>query len=147
MKYPYDVYRMKVEDHIFWVAESKDLKGCVGQGETMAEAVSELEVNEEDWLTAAKEFNIPIPEPSINEPVKYSGKITLRISPFVHERVTKAANAQGISINAFLNEAVVNYVASIESHSVQTSSYVQENVPKYSNNPLRNIFVGKTAFA
>ena len=32
MKYEFEVYQMKVEDHLFWVAKSKILKGCVGQG-------------------------------------------------------------------------------------------------------------------
>ena len=31
MKYEFEVYQMKVEDHLFWVAKSKILKGCVGQ--------------------------------------------------------------------------------------------------------------------
>lgn len=67
MKYPYKTYRTKVEDHTFWVAESNDLASCVGQGDTLDEALIELEQNEADWLAAAKEFNIPIPEPSITK--------------------------------------------------------------------------------
>ena len=35
MRYGFNVYQMKVEDHVFWIAESKDLKGCVGQGDTI----------------------------------------------------------------------------------------------------------------
>ena len=29
MKYEFEVYQMKVEDHLFWVAKSKIFKGCV----------------------------------------------------------------------------------------------------------------------
>lgn len=60
MKYKYKLYKTEVEGHVFWVAESKELKGCVGQGETAEEALSELETNEEEWLDAAKEFSIPV---------------------------------------------------------------------------------------
>ena len=61
MLYPFRVYQNKVEEHVFWVAKSTCLKGCVGQGETAEEAISELEVNEQEWLVTAKEAGIPIP--------------------------------------------------------------------------------------
>lgn len=63
MKYKCDVYKTEVEGHVFWIAESKELKGCVGQGETAEKALSELKTNEEEWLDAAKMFEIPIPTP------------------------------------------------------------------------------------
>ncbi len=56
---------MTVEGHAFWVAESKALKGCVGQGETSQEAIEELEQNEKEWLSAAAEVGIPIPAPIV----------------------------------------------------------------------------------
>ena len=62
MKYPYYTYSDTVEGHTFWVAKSLALKGCVGQGDTRDEAVSELATNKEDWLEEAKEFGIHIPQ-------------------------------------------------------------------------------------
>ena len=62
MKYPFSVYQAKVENHVFWVAESPALNGCVGQGETPDEAIKELELNEASWLETAKEFGISIPD-------------------------------------------------------------------------------------
>lgn len=38
MKYEFEVYQMQVEDHLFWVARSKILKGCLGQGDTAEDA-------------------------------------------------------------------------------------------------------------
>ena len=61
MKYDYRVYRMKVENHEFWIAESKELKGCIAQGETKEEAIAELELNEIEWLKTSKEFDIETP--------------------------------------------------------------------------------------
>ena len=61
MKYKFKLYPMQVENHQFWVAESKSLKGCVSQGETAEEAIQELAQNEKEWLIAAKEYGIPIP--------------------------------------------------------------------------------------
>lgn len=126
MKYPYKTYRTKVEDHTFWVAESNDLTGCVGQGDTLDEALIELEQNEADWLAAAKEFNIPIPEPSLTEVPKFSGKVTLRISPFTHQQSYKLAQEQKISLNQFFNEAIVSYIAHMESPQSQVTTVVQD---------------------
>ena len=63
MKYDFSTYQMEVEGHRFWVAESKTLNGCVGQGDDVASAIQELEENEITWLDTAKEFRIPIPPP------------------------------------------------------------------------------------
>lgn len=45
----------------FYVAMSRSLRGCVGQGVTTEEAIAELEENERVWLETAKEFGVPIP--------------------------------------------------------------------------------------
>ena len=45
MLYEASIYQMEVEGRSFWVAESKVLKGCVGQGATSEEAILELESN------------------------------------------------------------------------------------------------------
>ena len=63
MKHDFNTYQMEVEGHRFWVAESKILKGCVGQGDDVSSAIQELEENEITWLDTAKEFRIPIPPP------------------------------------------------------------------------------------
>ena len=110
MKYEFEVYQMKVEDHLFWVAKSKVLKGCVGQGETASEAISELEANENDWLETAALCNIPIPSVSVRtDAPQYSGKMSLRFSPFVHEQASDLAKKQGISLNQYINDAIVYY--------------------------------------
>ena len=62
MKYPFYTYIDEVEGHTFWVAKSLSLKGCLGQGDTEADAISELAVNENDWLEEAGEFGIAIPK-------------------------------------------------------------------------------------
>ena len=51
MNYEFVAYQMDVENHVFWVAKSKALNGCLGQGDTLAEAIAELESNEVEWLS------------------------------------------------------------------------------------------------
>lgn len=42
MKYPFNVFQMQVEQHVFWVAKSAQLNGCIGQGDSMEDAINEL---------------------------------------------------------------------------------------------------------
>lgn len=109
MKYAYSVYEMKVEEHKFWTAESKVLKGCVGQGESDTEAIEELRLNEIEWLETAKEFGIAIPESNYVVEEEYSGKFSTRVSKRVHKEAAEMAKSQGISLNQYVNDAIVFY--------------------------------------
>lgn len=118
MKYGFNVYQTQVEDHVFWIAESKDLKGCVGQGETINEALLELELNEQEWLDTAAECGIPIPDISIEVPSEYSGKFMTRVSPKVHKEAVENANKEGISLNQYVNNAIVTMNANVSTTHV-----------------------------
>ncbi len=120
MRYGFDVFQTKVEDHVFWVAKSKDLKGCAGQGETMEKALQELELNESEWLVTAVEVGIPVPDPSIEIANEYSSKFVVRISPFVHREASEQAKKQGISLNQYVNNAIVTMnTASVTADAVK----------------------------
>ena len=111
MLYPFQVYQSRVEQHVFWVAKSAALKGCVGQGDTAEEAVSELEANEREWLEAAKEAGIPIPAVPVEASQEYSGKLTVRIAPSVHRDAAQLAKAVKVSLTHFISDAIVNWNA------------------------------------
>ena len=72
MKYGFRAYKTQVGEHVFWAAESKDLKGCVGQGDTLDEALDELSINEDEWLEAAEKYGIDIPQATIEKFNDYS---------------------------------------------------------------------------
>ena len=119
MKYPFNVYLTQVEEHYFWIAECKSLKGCVGQGDTIEEAIAELEMNENEWLKTAKEYGILIPEIPVNREVEYSGKFTVRVSPYVHKNAVELAREQGISLNQYVNDAIV-----AQNAALKTTNYI-----------------------
>ena len=50
------------EDHSF-VAEVPELPGCMADGQTYQEALSNAEVIIDEWIETAKELGRPIPEP------------------------------------------------------------------------------------
>ena len=113
MKYPFSVFQTEVENHIFWIAKSNLLKGCVGQGDTQEEAIKELSENEKAWLETVKEVGIDIPKVPVEKVSKYSGKMTLRISPSVHLQAAEFAKKEGISLNQYINDAIVSRNSSL----------------------------------
>lgn len=121
MEYEFKMYPMQVEDHHFWVAESKCLKGCVGQGDTAEEALNELSANEQEWIATARECGIPIPEKTTKSPIVCSGKISLRVSPVVHEDAMETAKELDISLNQFINDAIISYISNVKSRLLKTS--------------------------
>lgn len=111
MKYPYTVYQAVVEGHTFWIARCPSLKGCVGQGETIEEALNELEANEAEWIVTAEECGIEVPPIPVVQETVPSGKFTVRVSPSVHQLAIECAHEQGISLNQYINDAIVSYNA------------------------------------
>ena len=111
MLYPFQVYQTQVEEHKFWVAKSASLKGCVGQGETSDEAISELAQNEQEWIATAKEVGIPIPPVPVESASDYSGKLTVRIAPRVHRDAAVIAKAERVSLTQYISDAIGNWNA------------------------------------
>lgn len=62
IKYPFNVKKMDVEGHKFYVIESCSLKGLSAQGGTLIDALKLFAELESEWLETAKQYNIPIPE-------------------------------------------------------------------------------------
>ncbi len=46
-----------------WVADIPDLESCSAFGATPEEALAEVKIAEEAWLSAAREAGRPVPEP------------------------------------------------------------------------------------
>ncbi len=124
MRYPYRTQLIQEADgERYWVARSDSLKGCIGTGETLDEAVRELEENEIAWLETAREYGIEIPSVQVEREGEYSGKFTVRISPFEHRRAVEQAKKQGVSLNQYVCNAIINYSA-----EERTADYISESV-------------------
>lgn len=111
MKYPFNVTFTKEGNESYWVARSLCLKGCIGVGNSPEEATAELTENESAWLESAAEIGMEIPEIPVERKNTYSGKLSLRISKSVHERAAEEAKKEGISLNQFINDAIVSYTS------------------------------------
>lgn len=142
MLYEFVVYPMIVEEHSFWVAESKALKGCVGQGDTPDVAFKELEANEQEWINSAKKYGITIPQQVKKTGQQYSGKLTLRVSSYTHEKASVNAKDLGVSLNQYLNDAVVTYNAQVEKRNVVVTYKENQNTSEVCWTKKINLFKG-----
>lgn len=69
--------------------------------------MQELASNEIAWLETAAQVGIPIPPVPEESEQDYSGKLTLRVAPNVHRSAARLAKMEGISLNQYINDAVV----------------------------------------
>ncbi|MFC1937585.1 toxin-antitoxin system HicB family antitoxin [Chloroflexota bacterium] len=113
LNYPVTLYH--AEEGGF-AAEIEDLPGCLTQGETVEEAMENIEEARQLWVKAAYEDGVEIPIPRTDE--EYSGRFLVRIPKSLHRRLAEQARYQGVSLN--------QYVESILSAGASTQSVVGE---------------------
>lgn len=64
MDYPINIVRLSSEDGGGYLAFFPDLIGCMSDGETPAEALTNGLLAFDEWMDAAKERGLPIPQPN-----------------------------------------------------------------------------------
>jgi predicted RNase H-like HicB family nuclease len=97
-----------VNDDNSYSAEIMEFSGCYSQGETIEEAMSNLNEMAEEWIEASLERGQNIPEPEINQ--GYSGRIVLRMPKGLHRRAARMAEREGVSLNQYLVTSVASRV-------------------------------------
>lgn len=80
-----------------FVAEVRELPGCISQGETIEEAAVRVADAMTSWISIAIEDGIAIPEP--RDPASYSGRLLLRIPRSLHADLARQAEDEGVSLN------------------------------------------------
>lgn len=98
LNYPFNV-KPDLDDGGY-IAEFPDLRYCVGTGDTIEEAIEDAMIAKEEWIKAAYEHNVTIPEPVSNE--EFNGRVTLRLPKSLHRNVIETAKKEGVSANQFL---------------------------------------------
>ena len=82
-----------------YVADYPELPGCLTVGESIEEAMNNALDAKKEWLHAAIQEGIAIPEPSSLD--DYSGQFKLRIPKSLHRSLSSHAKAEGISMNQY----------------------------------------------
>ena len=92
-----------------YFAEVLELPGCFTQGDTLEEAVRNLEEAMSGWLSSALDAGQVIPEPLALR--GYSGHVALRMPKSLHREAVRRAELEGVSLNQYLVIAVEAHVA------------------------------------
>ncbi len=98
---------LRKDDDGTYAAEVLEFSGCLGAGDTPNEAMADLEAAMDLWVRSEIRQGHDIPTPLDTR--AYSGRVTLRIPPSVHERAALWASVEGLSLNRLLATAIAAY--------------------------------------
>lgn len=99
MKLPYKIELIPDVDEGGFAVSCPELPGCLTCGETIAEAMINIEDAKREWIGAALEDGIAVPEPNALE--DYSGQFKLRIPKSLHKQLAEHSKKEGISMNQY----------------------------------------------
>ena len=99
MSLNYTIEVIKDEAEGGYVASYPQLKGCITCAKDIASAVEMLEDAKREWIAAALEDGVSIPEPNCTE--RYSGQFKLRIPKSLHRELADGSKREGISMNQY----------------------------------------------
>ncbi len=95
IEYPFTVRKLSQEDGGGYLAEAIDLNGCMADGETIDEAINQLEDAIESWIKTATELGKEIP-PILPQ---LSGKWVIRTPLTLHRKLVELSKREGVSLN------------------------------------------------
>ena len=99
MSLPYRLEIIPDTEEGGYVASYPELRGCMTCGDTMESVAANAEECKREWLMAALEEGIEIPDAV--EANEYSGQFKLRIPKSLHKELAEHAKAEGTSMNQY----------------------------------------------
>lgn len=99
MKMPYSITIIPDHESGGFVVSFPDLPGCLSCGETIESAIANAKDAQKEWLIAAMEEGIAIPEP--NSEKAYSGQFVVRVPRSLHKLLAENAKMDGVSLNQY----------------------------------------------
>ena len=110
LQYPYRLEIVPDVDEGGYVASYPELSGCITVGKTLDDVVKNAEDAKREWIIAALENHITIPDPI----VEYSGQFKLRLPKSLHRSLAQHAKEESVSMNQYCvyllskNDAIKN---------------------------------------
>jgi antitoxin HicB len=101
--YPFQVEPLSQHDGGGYVIRFPDLPGCMSDGETVEEAITNGRGAFEAWVESAIADGVPIPQPNGHaEPAKF----VQRLPKSLHTQLLRAAANEGTSMNTYVTMLV-----------------------------------------
>lgn len=98
--FPYKINIFYSEEDRGYIGTIPELKGCSAFSATPEGVLKEIKIAAKLWLDAAKKNKMPIPKPKKH---KYSGKILIRTTSIIHQKITEKAEEENLSVNQYIN--------------------------------------------
>ena len=95
-----------------YVTSYPELRGCLTCGDSIEAVAANAEDCKREWLVAALEEHLEIPEPA--DASDYSGQFKLRIPKSLHKSLAEHSKAEGISMNQYCLYLLTKYDAQQE---------------------------------
>jgi len=96
------------EDEGGYSASILELPGCFSQGESVEEAVANLEEAAANWIRETIRKGDQVPAPFTSQ--GYSGRVLLRLPKSLHRQASQLARQDNVSLNAFIISAVASKI-------------------------------------
>ena len=143
LPYKVEVFKETDPEYAGWIARVPDLPGCITQADTFEELEAMIEDAMRAWLETAIERGIPIPEPKAEE--EYSGKFVVRVPKSLHRQLVESSDAEGVSLNQYINVALAKMVGSASPGKLPDESIEDSSTPFWPglNDAIRNILAAQ----
>lgn len=99
LKKPYKIELIPDMEEGGYAVSCPELPGCISFGDTIEEAMANIEDAKIAWLSAALEDGAAIPEPENLE--SYSGQFKIRMPKSLHKQLAEHSKKEGISMNQY----------------------------------------------
>lgn len=104
LDYPYVIKKLSRNEGDGFLIIFPDLEGCMTGGDTLEEAVKNIEDAKRSYFMAFEDGEeVPLPNSVDNGNEKeFSGRISLRIPKSLHKKISIQADEEGVSDNQYL---------------------------------------------
>lgn len=102
IQYDYYVHSISEDDESAYEAIVPAFDNAVVFGDDLKELEEGIRFTIDSEIEERKARRKPIPEPE--KKTKFSGKILVRITPFLHEQIVLEAKASGQSLNKYIEK-------------------------------------------
>ena len=96
---PYKLEIVPDKDEGGYAARYPELPGCITVGDTLESVVKNADDAKTEWIAAALEEGVAIPEPTSYD--DYSGQFKLRLPKSLHKLLADKSKEEGVSMNQY----------------------------------------------
>ena len=102
LPYGITIRHMKDESGEYYFATVEEMPGCMSDGATSDEALSNIREAMELWIEGKLEAGLEVPLPvARGKDKEYSGKYVVRLPKSLHARLALEAEKEGVSLNQY----------------------------------------------